>query len=39
LAVVEVGLLRRAIKVGPAPAEDDPYGAHDDADRPLTMAY
>ena len=39
LAVVEVGLLRRAIKVGPEPAPDDPYGANEDADRVLTMAY
>jgi len=39
LAVIEVGLLRRAVKVGPAPADDDPYAANEDADRVLTMAY
>jgi cytochrome d ubiquinol oxidase subunit I len=41
LAVIEVGLLVRAIRIGPPEAVVDPFGTdHDaDADRPLTFAY
>ncbi len=39
LAVIEVGLIRRAVIIGPPESVDpDPYNA-DDADRPLSVTY
>ena len=41
LAVIEVGLLVRAIRIGPPERVEDPFAvpADTDADRPLTFAY
>ena len=39
LAVVEVGLMLRAIKQGPPESVRDPFADHDDPDRELTVTY
>ncbi len=39
LAIIEVGLLIRQIRIGPPETVDDPFESAADAERPLTFAY
>ncbi len=39
LAVIEVGLIRRAVLIGPPDEVKDPFEETDDGQRPMTIAY